>query len=166
MPVALAVDTPISRRLVPLALALLVALVAVELIRRRKLREEYAMLWIFTGAVLLTLASFPEIVLWLEDVLHVSYLTVVLLACFLFMAMIAMHFSTVISRQSEQIRQLAQRQAILEMELKAKADERSQQDGEPKRRTKVDLDEELVGAASGKSDQGAAEVAVGAEEER
>lgn len=111
-------EMPLTRRLVPLVMALLVALTAVEMIRRRKLREEYAMLWVLASAVLLVIAIFPDLVIWLEEQLKVHYLTIVVLALFGFLAMILMHYATVISRHAEHIRQLAEQVALLEHQLR------------------------------------------------
>ena len=109
----LADSIPPSRHLVPLALAMIVLLVTAEMIRRRKLREEYAMLWLGASAIMLIFAVFPQLLIWLQEELQVNYLTIVVLALFFFLAMIVMHFAIVISKQSEEIRQLAQRMAIL-----------------------------------------------------
>ncbi|HUU58272.1 MAG TPA: DUF2304 domain-containing protein [Phycisphaerae bacterium] len=108
---------PMIHRVVSLVFAALVVLTTLELIRRRKLREEYAMLWLGASLVLLVLAFFPRIPFWLQRTLRINYLTIIVLSCFLFLAMIVMHFATVISRQAEQIRQLAERMAILRREL-------------------------------------------------
>lgn len=110
--------------LVPLALAVLFLGVTIELIRRRKLREEYAMLWLGSAVVMLGIALFPRVVILLQDALHVTYLTIVVLALFFFLAMIVMHFSIVISKQSEDIRQLAQRMAIMNNKLEEEDVER------------------------------------------
>jgi hypothetical protein len=109
-----------GNQFVPLALALLFLGVTIELIRRRKLREEYAMLWLGSAVVMLAIAVFPRVVIMLQDALHVTYLTIVVLALFFFLAMIVMHFSIVISKQSEDIRQLAQRLAIMNNKLEEK----------------------------------------------
>jgi len=95
-------------------MAMIVVLTAVELIRRRKLREEYAMLWLASSFVLLVFAIFPGLVLWMQQLLKVNYLTIIVLSCFLFLAMILMHMTTVISRQAEQIRRVAERIALLD----------------------------------------------------
>lgn len=108
---------PLVRRLVPLVMAVIVLAVTVEMIRRRKLREEYAMLWLFTSLALVLLAIFPNVVIWLQDTLQVNYLTIVVLALFLFLSMIVMHFAVVISKQAEDIRQLAQGMALLNQKL-------------------------------------------------
>lgn len=110
-------DMPLTRRLVPLVMAMIIVLTAVELIRRRKLREEYAILWLASSIALLVFAIFPGLVIWMQQLLQVNYLTFIVLTCFLFLAMILMHMATVISRQSEQIRQLAERAAIQQRRL-------------------------------------------------
>jgi len=109
----LAASIPLHHRIVSLALAVAVAAAVVEMIRRRKLREEYAMLWLIASGVLVVIGAFPSITFWLGRVLGISYLTIVVMAAFLFLAMIVMHFATVISRHAEHIRQLAQQVAIL-----------------------------------------------------
>jgi hypothetical protein len=114
-------DMPLTRRLVPLVMAMIVVLTAVELIRRRKLREEYAMLWMASSIALLVFAIFPGLVIWMQQLLQVNYLTFIGLTCFLFLAMILMHMATVISRQAEQIRSIAEQLALMDNKLARKA---------------------------------------------
>jgi len=116
-----AMDMPWTRRLFPLALAVGVALVTIEMIRRRKLREQYAITWLLASAVLLAFAIFPDLVSYVSRTLKVNYLTIIVLACFFFLAMIVMHFAMVISRQAEQIRQLAERLALLRRQVEGRA---------------------------------------------
>ncbi len=111
-------DMPLTRRLVPMALAIIVVAATIEMIRRRKLREEYAILWLFASAVLVVFAIFPGLVVLLSHVLRVNYLTIIVMACFFFLAMIVMHFAVVISHQGEQIRKLAEHIALMENELR------------------------------------------------
>jgi len=122
-------EMPLTRRLVPLALALIVALTAIELIRRRKLREEYAMLWMASSIALLVFAIFPSLVMYLQRLLQVSYLTLIVLTCFGFLAMILMHMATVISRQAEQIRRLAEHAAIQQRRIEEALDKTRQDRG-------------------------------------
>ena len=114
----LALEMPLARRLVPLAMAAVVLLATLEMIRRRKLREEYAMLWLFTSAALLVFGIFPGIVIWLQRTLQVNYLTIIVLAGFLFLSLLVMHFAVVASRHAEQVRQLAQRIALLDHQFR------------------------------------------------
>jgi hypothetical protein len=117
VPASMPAAMPLRRWLVPLILAIIVVAATLEMIRRRKLREEYAMLWLGTSLVLLVFAVFPDLVAWLSRLLQVNYLTIVVLACFLFLSLIVLHYAVVISRQSEQIRQLAERVSLLQLEL-------------------------------------------------
>ena len=114
----LALEMPLTRRLVPMFIALIVVVGAIEMIRRRKLREEYAVLWLAASAALLIFAIFPELVIYLQRLHKVNYLTIIVMACFVFLGTIVMHFATVITRQSEQIRHLAEQMAIMRQHLK------------------------------------------------
>jgi hypothetical protein len=111
------IQIPILHRMVLVALATFFLCVTVEMIRRRKLKEEYAMLWLGASLLLVVLAIFPWITFWLNRTLGINYLTLVVIACFLFLAVIVMHYATVLSAQSEHIRQLAQQIALLRQKL-------------------------------------------------
>jgi len=111
-------DMPLTRRLFPMVVAIVVAAVTIEMIRRRKLREQYAILWLLASAVLVIFAVFPDLVVLLSRILKVNYLTIIVMAFFFFLAMIVMHFAVVISHQAEQIRKLAEHIALMENELR------------------------------------------------
>jgi hypothetical protein len=99
--------------------------VVVELIRSRRLRERYALLWLLTGTVLLVLS------VWRGGMNTVagwagiqSYPPAVLFAAgLLFVLVVLLHFSTVVSRLADQNARLAQRLALLERELADREDE-------------------------------------------
>ena len=106
-----------TQRAFPLAAAILIFLVSVELIRRRRLREEYAMLWVLASVVLLVFAIFPRLLLLLSELLGVFYLTTVVLIAFSFLSLMVLHLSVVASRSADDTRQIAQRLALLEERL-------------------------------------------------
>jgi hypothetical protein len=107
----------LTQHLLPLAASLLITIVTVELIRRRKLREEYAMLWLAASAVLLVFAVFPRLLWHLAHGLGVYYLTVMVLLAFSFLALLVIHLAVVISRLADDSRQIAQRLALAEQRL-------------------------------------------------
>ena len=107
----------VLQRVLVVALALSVLTFTVELIRRRKLRDEYSLLWLLTGIVLLAFALFPGMLYAVSELLGLHYLTTMLLITFLFLLSIVLHFSTVISQHAERETELAQRLAILEWKL-------------------------------------------------
>jgi cell division protein FtsW (lipid II flippase) len=114
--------TPLRVSIVAAAASVLLILFVFELIRSRRLRERYDLLWLLTGFVILALS------LWrsgLNTIAHWvgvrSYPPAVLFAIgSLFILAVLLHYSTVISKLSDQNRILAQRLAILEHSLRAR----------------------------------------------
>lgn len=94
-----------------------IILITFEMIRRRKLKEEYSLLWFLTGCVILLFSVFPGVLYWLSAQLHLHHLTTMLLVTTAFLLSIVLHYSTVISRLSEHEKELAQRVAILSWQL-------------------------------------------------
>jgi hypothetical protein len=101
------------------AIASLVLLVAVlELVRRRRLREKYALLWILTAIVLLVLSVWRGAVTSIATTLGVSYGPTVLFAVgALFVLVVLLHYSTVISALTDRTVVLAQKVASLEQRI-------------------------------------------------
>ncbi|OGP79264.1 MAG: hypothetical protein A2V86_08520 [Deltaproteobacteria bacterium RBG_16_49_23] len=101
-------------------LSMILLLVTLELIRRKRLREEYAILWLFTGAVILLFSLWPEFFLsqFFVKLTGIFYLSAVVLIAFSFLLLIVLHFSVVISKLTSQNKELAQRYALMELELR------------------------------------------------
>jgi hypothetical protein len=117
----------IETRLTFVAALAVVAVLAVivELIRRHRLQERYALLWIATGAVMLVLAIWRQALHTVADLIGVAYPpSALFMVAGLFMLAVLLHFSTVLSRLSEQNKTLAQRLALLEEKLRAKDEKR------------------------------------------
>ena len=101
------------------AIASLGLLIAVlELVRRRRLREKYALLWILTAIVLLVLSVWRGAVSSIATALGVSYGPTVLFAVgALFVLVVLLHYSTVISALTDRTVVLAQKVASLEQRI-------------------------------------------------
>jgi hypothetical protein len=108
------------------ALAVVLVLgVIVELIRRQRLQERYALLWIVTGGVMLVLAIWRRGLDAFADLIGVAYPpSALFMVAGLFVFVVLLHFSTVLSRLSEQNKTLAQRLALLEEKLRSKDEKR------------------------------------------
>jgi hypothetical protein len=116
--------TPLRVTIAASVAAILLLAVIFELIRSRRLQERYALLWLLTGTVALVLAVWRQGLGKLSDVLGVSYPpSMLFLATGVFVIVLLLHYSTVISRLSDQNRILAQRLALLEGRV-AETDER------------------------------------------
>ena len=90
-------------------------LVVMELIRRRRLREEYAFLWVLTTVGMMVLATWYGLIEWITQFIGaVAVTTTLFLFALLFLLLISVHFTTVISRLTVQVRRLTQELAILQ----------------------------------------------------
>ena len=112
--------TPWTVSVAAVAVSLLLLGIVVYLIRSRRLRERYALLWLLTGLVLLALSAWRDGLNTIAGWLGVTgYPPAVLFAtATLFILAVLLHYSTVISRLSDQNSLLAQRLALLEERLR------------------------------------------------
>ena len=115
----IAAQTPLKVSLAATAASLILVLVVFELIRSRRLQERYALLWLLTGAVLVVLSAWRSGLNTIAGWFGVrGYPPAVLFAVgLLFVILVLLHYSTVISRLSDQNMILAQRLALLETKL-------------------------------------------------
>jgi hypothetical protein len=111
--------TPLAVSIAGVVASFALLLVVFELIRSRRLRERYALLWLVTAVVLVVLSAWRDGLNTIAGWLGVrSYPPAVLFAVgILFIIAVLLHYSTVISRLSDQNVLLAQRLALLESEL-------------------------------------------------
>jgi hypothetical protein len=99
------------------ALALL--LFVLELVRRRALMERYALLWMLCSVVVLGLAIWDDALTVLaKEIGIVSGPNALFLVAIGFILLLLLHFSAAMSRLSDQSKVLAQRQAILERQIR------------------------------------------------
>ena len=103
------------------ALLMLLAIISIiiEMVRRRKLLEEYSWLWILTGSVV------AVFVLWYDPLVFISKLigavlptTTLFIFGIIFLLLISLHYSIKISTLTNQVKKLAQELAILDQELR------------------------------------------------
>jgi len=108
--------TPVRVSIVGAIASILLIIVVLELVRGRRLKERYALLWLATGVVLLVLSvwrgGLNTIAGWVGVT---SYPPAVLFAvATLFILLVLLHYSTVISKLTDENVDLAQRIALLE----------------------------------------------------
>jgi NO-binding membrane sensor protein with MHYT domain len=109
----------------PLRVSILAAVASVilfftilELIRRRRLRERYALLWLLTAVVMLGLSVWRgglEVIAGLVGIYYPPSALFVLGS--LFILVVLLHYSTVISSLADQNTILAQKLALLEAKV-------------------------------------------------
>jgi hypothetical protein len=111
--------TPLVVSIVGTLASLALLLVVFELIRSRRLRERYALLWLLTGVVMLVLSIWRGGLNTIAGWVGISgYPPALFFAVgLLFTIVVLLHYSTVISKLGDQNAILAQRLALLEHEL-------------------------------------------------
>ena len=111
--------TPLRASIAGAIASIILILVVVELVRGRRLKERYALLWLATGVVLLVLSVWREGLNTLAGWFGVTgYPPAVLFAvATLFIFLVLLHYSTVVSRLTDENVDLAQRIALLEEKL-------------------------------------------------
>jgi hypothetical protein len=108
--------TPLRVSVIGVVASLLLLLVVLELVRGRRLKERYALLWLATGVVLLVLSAWRDALNTIASWVGVTgYPPAVLFAvAILFTLLVLLHYSTVLSKLTDENVELAQRIALLE----------------------------------------------------
>jgi len=108
-----------KQKIFALLMLLAIITIIIELVRRRKLLEEYSWLWLLTGSVVAVL------VVWYDPLVFISKLigavlptTTLFIFGIIFLMLISLHYSIKISTLTNQVKKLAQELAILDQELR------------------------------------------------
>lgn len=110
---------PERQRLVAVLLATGVLVFVIELVRRRKLREEYSWVWVATSLVLIALAASRDLLHTLSSWIGAaSSVSTLFFGAFVFLLALVLQFSVRLSRLTHRHRTLAQRMALLEEEVR------------------------------------------------
>jgi hypothetical protein len=106
-------------QLVAIVTSVLLLVAVLELVRRRRLTEEYSLVWIVSALALLMLSAWREALHSAAAWLGVYYPpALLLLALTLIVFLVALFFSVVVSRQRAQIERLAEDLALLAEEVR------------------------------------------------
>lgn len=99
-------------------LSLLILVLVFDMLRRKKIREKYAALWLLVGASMLVLAAFPRLLEIVADMLNVQVPSNLLFALSIVLALgVCLHLSWEISVVEDETRILAEESAILRAQL-------------------------------------------------
>lgn len=102
-------------QLASIVFAALVFLLVFEMVRRRYLRERYAILWLGAALVLLVLAAWNGLLSTISSAVGIKTPSnAFFVIAFAFLLLLLLHFSAVVSRLADETRVLAQRLALLE----------------------------------------------------
>ena len=103
--------------------SILIMLVVVELVRRRKLREEYSWLWLLTGGIIILLVGWYDLPLFVTHLIGaIAPTTTLFIFGLLFLMLISLHYSIQISKLSHQVKEMAQQLALLKGRVEGQVD--------------------------------------------
>ncbi len=90
----------------------------ISLIRKRKLREEYSIMWLIGSVVLIVFSIWRQLLDILAQAVGVYYAPAILLLIGIFFGvLIFLHLTVVISKQANETKCLAQEIALLKIKL-------------------------------------------------
>ena len=94
--------------------------VILELVRRRRLREEYSLLWLGTAIVMLVVGVWRDLLHGLATTVGIAYPpNLLFLLAALFLLFIQLYFSTVITKLTQENKEIAQQVALLRHEIES-----------------------------------------------
>lgn len=93
-------------------------LLTLNWVRKRDLREKYAVIWIGVASVMLLVGIFPDLIKSFAEYAHLSYAVAVLFPSLSIMYLFAFFVSVSLSRQYRRNARLVQEIALLELRVK------------------------------------------------
>jgi len=109
---------PLRQQIFALAVSVLVFIFIIDMVRRRRLREEYSVLWLVTSVVMFVLVFKYE---WLVAITYwigaTSSTTTLTIGSLVFLLLLSVQFCIKISRLTNQVKDLSQENALLRKEV-------------------------------------------------
>lgn len=91
--------------------------VILEMVRRRRLGEEYSFLWLLIGAGIILLVLWQGLLKWVTNFIGaVSPTTTIFIFGIVILVFINLHFSVKITKLSKQVKELTQEIVLLRMD--------------------------------------------------
>ena len=99
--------------------ALLILIVVVEMLRRRRLRERHAVWWFIAGLLALVAGVFPDTLSWAAALVGIEVpINLVFFVSIAILFLVCLQSSAELTNLEAKTRTLAERLAILELELR------------------------------------------------
>lgn len=113
----------LKQQIFSLVVSIAVFVLTIDLVRKKRLREEYSLLWLATSlAMIVLIIKYDWLIKLTNSIGAVLPTTTLFLGSILFLIIIAVQFSIKISKLTDQVKDLVQENAILRYEF-----EKSQQ---------------------------------------
>ena len=108
----------VHQKIFAMLVALAVFAVIIDLVRKRRLREEYSVLWLGTSVVMFVLVFRYEWLVALTALIGAGLPTTTLfLGAIIFLMLLSVQFCIKISRLTDQVKNLSQENALMKLEI-------------------------------------------------
>jgi hypothetical protein len=119
--------------------SVLALLLVLELVRRRQLREEYSLLWLGTAFAMLLVSTWRDLLHGLSRLVGIVYPpNLLFLLAALFTLLLLLYFSTVITRLSQENKEIAQELALLRHEVERLGDKANSRKQDTRQDNQID----------------------------
>jgi hypothetical protein len=109
---------PIQQQIFALFVSVLVFVFIVDMVRKRRLREEYSVLWLATSVLMFVLILRYKWLVSLTFVIGATTTTTTLfLFALIFLILLSVQFCIKISRLTDQVKNLSQENALIKLEI-------------------------------------------------
>ena len=107
----------IQQKIFAVFASILIFVVIINLVKNKKLKEEYSWLWLLTGVVIIMLVLWYDVLLMLTHLIGaVLPTTTLFIFAILFLICLALDFAIKISKLTDQVKNLSQKVSIMEAE--------------------------------------------------
>jgi len=108
----------IKQQIFSILISVIVFILTIDLVRKKRLREEYSLLWLATSSAMIILILRYDWLLALTKLIGaVLPTTTLFLGSILFLVLLSVQFSIKISKLSDQVKDLVQENALLRYEF-------------------------------------------------
>jgi len=105
----------IQQKIFAVFASILIFVVIINLVKNKKLKEEYSWLWLLTGVVIIMLVLWYDVLLMLTHLIGaVLPTTTLFIFAILFLICLALDFAIKISKLTDQVKNLSQNVSIME----------------------------------------------------
>jgi hypothetical protein len=109
---------PLQQQIFALVVSALVFVIVIDMVRKRRLREEYSVLWLLTSVLMFVLVFRYEWLVSLTDLIGAGLPTTTLfLFSIIFLMLLSVQFCIKISRLTDQVKNLSQENALMKQEI-------------------------------------------------
>jgi len=125
-------------QIISIVSSLLIFGVVISLVRRRKLKTEYSLIWLTVSAIFILFSFWRTGIDQLASLFGIAYAPSVLFILLLIgIILLLVEFSIIISKQAERIKVLVQEMALLKHEIEKKFENNEQEKSETENETKA-----------------------------